>query len=120
VSKISWVLTAGTILAAASVALAGPVWADDLNGSYTQTIIDGAGRFRVGSTSQVTFTPCGPGCVTETGENGSNPHDYHLQGDDYVFVPPSGNPITISRTTLRKSGTSASGVPIVQQLTKNG
>jgi hypothetical protein len=117
-TKISWVLTAGTVLIGASVAMAGPASADDLNGSYTQTITDGGGRFREGSTSQLTYTPCGPGCVTETGPSGA-PQDFHLQGDDYVFTPDPTRTITINKNTLQKVGVSPLGT-VVFQLTKNG
>ncbi|OBF81030.1 hypothetical protein A5791_06905 [Mycobacterium sp. 852002-51163_SCH5372311] len=113
-------LSAALVLASAGVAMAAPAWADDLNGSYTQTIIDGGGRMKVGFTSQVTYTPCGSGCVTETSESGGPPLEYHLQGDDYIYVAPDGNTVTINRNTLLKTGKlRTTGGLLVQQLTKN-
>lgn len=113
-------LSATLVLAGASIAVAGPAWADDLNGSYTVTVIDGGGRYRQGATFEWTLTPCGPGCVSRT-LAGDPPADFHLQGDEYVRDDNSTGTQTINKNTLQVVTTiPKTNTRAIYQLTKNG
>lgn len=108
------------VLACASIALTGPACADDLNGSYTVTVIDGGGRYRNGATFQWTLTPCGPGCVSRTLSN-DPPSVFHLQGDEYVSDDISTVTQTINPNTMQVvTNIPRTGTRAVYQLTKNG
>jgi hypothetical protein len=73
-------LAFGAVIAGATVGFAGVASADPPSGSYTGTMIDGAGVKANGSTAPVTLTPCGPDCTHI--DMGS--HDLHLQGNAYT------------------------------------
>ena len=79
---ISRGLVAGAVLAGAAVGLAGVASADPPSGSYTGTMIDGAGIRKNGSTAPATLTPCGPDCTHIV--MGSGSQDLHLQGNAYT------------------------------------
>jgi hypothetical protein len=69
-------------LAAAAVALASPVWAEPLEGSYTMTRSGPEG-----SSDQVILTPCGPDCTNwRYTAPGNLPEgiNFHLHGNQWV------------------------------------
>jgi hypothetical protein len=111
------VLTSGAMLFAGPPGLA---LADPPGGSYTGTIIDGAGVKQNGSTSPVTLTPCGPDCTRI--DMGSSSQELHLQGNAYIGrwveerVGCSGS---LDGGSLVYSY-SCGGVTLVIGLTKNG
>jgi hypothetical protein len=76
-------LAAAVVLTGAAVGLAGVASADPPSGSYTGTIIDGAGIKKNGGTAPVDLTPCGSDC-TQIHMGSGSPQDLHLQGNAYT------------------------------------
>ena len=114
-------LAAAGLLVGAAVGFAGEASADPPSGSYTGTIIDGAGIKQNGATSQVILTPCGADCTRIDMGSGS-PQDLHLQGNAYTGkwveerVGCSGSLDSGSLVYSYSCG----GVTLVIGLTKNG
>ena len=65
------------LIAGSSIALAGPASADPLNGTYTSTLTNAAGKK---ATTTYVFTSCGADCV----HLADPPRDYHLEGNAWV------------------------------------
>lgn len=94
------VATVGAALGAA-VGLAAPASAVPPEGSYTRTVIQGAGIIKDGTVDQVMFTPCGPGCVTFKRPDAEGPGlNLYQQGSDWVFVDEEGKTTTINEDSL--------------------
>lgn len=73
-------LAVSVVLAGAAIGWTGVASADPPSGSYTGTVIDGAGVKKNGTTAPVTLTPCGPDCT----EIDMGAHQLHLQGNAYT------------------------------------
>lgn len=91
----------GAILVAAAVGWAAPAAAELLDGSYTLTVVDGGGRFKVGQTLPRVLTSCGPDCTRMTIPTHPDAGvDLHRQGDTWTGVSPDGACVT----TLQNEG----------------
>lgn len=107
-------LAVAVVMAGAGVAMAGPAWADDPNGSYTAT----SGR----QTTTVTFTPCGPDCIHMRIEKTGAEGDLHRQGDVWVGSLTAANGDVCTETLgsdLVLNQDCPAGHKVIQ-LTKNG
>jgi hypothetical protein len=112
-------LAVGVLLLSTAIGFPSPASAEPLSGSYTRTIIDGAGLFKNGAADEETFMPCGPDCTHMQIVGNGGGHDFHLQGNNWVNSD-SGYVCTFDKDSLQGTLDSPKGRHIVFALTKNG
>jgi hypothetical protein len=114
-------LAVGVVLAGAAVGLASPASADQLNGSYSGTLIDGTGRVLNQKPVSLNFSPCGPDCTHM--RTPSHDLDLHPQGDVWVAnYDWNGSPCTttVNGNTLILDDVCPNQQPMRLSLAKNG
>ncbi|NVN53259.1 hypothetical protein [Mycolicibacterium hippocampi] len=110
-------LAAGTMLAAAAVALAAPAAAQPLEGMYSITVTNGAGIVENGAKEGAFVSPCGPDCSRFVTSGWST--DARLQGNTWSGVTTAGLILSFDKDSL--AGTMVKGPQVVGvQLIKVG
>lgn len=110
-------MAVGVAVTAAALGLAGPASADPVAGSYTGTMIDGAGRYENGSTSAASLTACGPDCFRI--QMGSASRDLIREGG--VWIAREGDcSYSLDNASLVYTLQCADRPPAVVGLTLNG
>jgi hypothetical protein len=99
----------------ASVVLAGPAYADDLNGTYAATATGSDGS---SDTATWVLTPCGADCRTLVW--GSSVEEMHRQGTVWTSTDNEGCTTTLDENSLSGSFACAAKAPVSIQAVKVG
>ncbi|MFL0179224.1 hypothetical protein [Mycobacterium sp. SMC-15] len=117
-----WIAALATLVAGASVGLAGPAKADLTDGSYTMTMTE-SDQFKVGQTQTWNVGSCGPDCRHVEVAGGDTPYDFHLAGNSWTAAQPSGQShgftTTVDNNSLAGTFTFDDGAYYKYQLKKN-
>lgn len=87
--KAARIAALATLVAGASIGLAGPAYAELTDGSYTMTITE-SNQFKVGQNQTWQVGSCGPDCRHVEVAGGDTPYDFRLAGSTWNASQPTG------------------------------
>lgn len=109
----------GAALCCAALGFAGQAAAEELTGTYTRVMGGEDSMFQ----SQVTYTPCGPGCI-HAQTSGTAAYDLTQQGGVWAgtYALDSGTPctVTLDPVAMTEHHVCVPGTDVVMTLTPGG